>query len=287
MSENSLTLKEFKHSFQQSLSIIYDKMEVEHIFFLVVETVLGYSRVEISLNSNRHLDLLDLQRLESIEQQLLLNRPIQYILGFAHFYGLEFFVDENVLIPRPETEELVRWIIDESNGRDEKIIDLGTGSGCVPITLKKHCPQMNVYGIDISVNAINIAQKNADMNNTDVNFFIFDLLNQESLGFELYDIMISNPPYVTLEDKDFMKPNVLDYEPPLALFVPKQNPLIYYRKILDLTDGHLKSGGKLFFEINERFGPEIRSLLIDRGFKSVEIRKDLTGRTRMAKGVKV
>ncbi|MEM9052852.1 MAG: peptide chain release factor N(5)-glutamine methyltransferase [Bacteroidota bacterium] len=280
------SVAEIRSQFRNGLADIYPLLEIDHIFYLVMEHLFRMTRISIHLDEKRDFEDQELRAIDSILSRLKKNEPIQYILGSTHFYGLELIVNENVLVPRPETEELVRWIIDESTNTTESIIDLGTGSGCIALALKKSLPSVKVSAIDVSVDALNLAQKNAANNHLDINFFLFDLINQESLGFGKYDTMVSNPPYVTLEDKKLMNPNVVDHEPHLALFVPEHDPLVFYRKIIDLADGHLNRGGKLFFEINESFGEQIRSLLSDRGFRPVEIRMDFTGRVRMAKGIK-
>ncbi|MCH2215952.1 MAG: peptide chain release factor N(5)-glutamine methyltransferase [Flavobacteriales bacterium] len=277
---------ELKYRFRSELEELYPVAEIDQMFYTTMEKLFNLSRILLQLKPNRSFDDNELRNIEVILNRLKRSEPIQYILGSTHFYGLDLFINSHVLIPRPETEELVRWVIDETLSEESSIIDLGTGSGCIALSLKNSLPTVKVSAVDISVDALNLAQKNAIRYKLDVDFFLFDLINQESLGFEKYDAMVSNPPYVTAEDKKFMKLNVVGYEPHLALFVPEDDPLVFYRKIIDLADGHLKKGGKLFFEINESFGEEIRSLLSDRGFQHVEIRKDLSGRVRMAKGVK-
>ncbi len=280
------TIAALKLRFREELSHAYPRLEIDHFFAMTAYELLGYSRAEIQINRNESVENSKVERIDSIIQGLQVYEPIQYLLGFSDFYGLRFKVNSNVLIPRPETEELVRWVLDESEDSVQSILDLGTGSGCIAISLKKAMPHAQVFGVDKSVEALNLAQHNAKINDVNMEFFGFDILKQESLGFMNFDIMVSNPPYVTYEDKEKMERNVLDFEPHIALFVPEDDPLIFYRNIVDLAEGHLKKGGKIFFEINESFDAEIRSLLTDRGFTSVEIRKDLNGRFRMAKGIK-
>ncbi len=280
------TIAELKRKFRDELSHIYPIPEIDQFFVLTANEYLAYSKLEILLKKDEKVSPLNEKMMESVLKGLKLQEPIQYLLGHTEFYGLHFKVSPYVLIPRPETEELIRWILDESDDSVKSILDLGTGSGCIAISLKNAMPQAQVFGIDKSVKALNLAQQNADLNEVGVDFFAFDILEQESLNFMDFDIMVSNPPYVTESDKAKMERNVLDFEPHTALFVTDDDPLIFYRKIVDLADGHLKSGGKLFFEINESFHAEIRSLLVDRGYTSVEIKKDLNGRYRMAKGIK-
>jgi len=280
------TLVNLKLRFREELNGQYPPREIDQFFAMTAEDILGYSRAEIHINLNEVIQEAELEKFEAILGGLRLSEPIQYLLGHAEFYGRKFKVNSHVLIPRPETEELIRWIAQDCQESTNTILDLGTGSGCIAISLKKEIPHANVYAVDKSVQALNLAKKNAELNNVGVEFFAFDILNQESLAFMSFDIMVSNPPYVTQEDKKVMAKNVLDYEPHLALFVPEDDPLIFYRRMVDLAEGHLVKGGKIFFEINESFAAEIRSLLMDRGFTSVEIRKDLNGRYRMAKGIK-
>jgi release factor glutamine methyltransferase len=281
-----LTIAALKLRFREELSHTYPRLEIDHFFAMAACEVLGYSRAQFQIHQNETVEDYKVKKIDSILEGLKRNEPIQYLLGFSDFYGLRFKVNPHVLIPRPETEELVRWILDESGDSVQNILDLGTGSGCIAISLKKALSHSQVFGVDKSVEALNLAQQNAKSNAVSMEFFGFDILKQQSMGFMNFDIMVSNPPYVTYEDKERMEKNVLDFEPHIALFVPEDDPLIFYRNIVDLAEGHLNKGGKIFFEINESFGPEIRSLLTDRGFTSVEIRKDLNGRIRMAKGIK-
>jgi release factor glutamine methyltransferase len=191
-----------------------------------------------------------------------------------------------VLIPRPETEELVHWILKDSLPEKPSIIDLGTGSGCIAIALKDQIKDAKVFGADVSVAALNIANENADLNKMEVDFFLFDILQRESLGFMQFDLMVSNPPYVRKSEEAMMAPNVLAHEPHTALFVPDEDPLIFYRKIADLAKGQLNPSGKLYFEINEAFGDEMVQMLSEKGFTSVELKKDFNGKDRMIRATK-
>jgi release factor glutamine methyltransferase len=284
--ETMSTIVDLKLRFREVLGGQYPPREIDQFFTMTVEEFLGYSKAEIHINVNEIIQEAELEKIAEVLNGLRLNEPIQYLLGYTEFYGLKFKVNPHVLIPRPETEELIRWITEDSKEPYQSILDLGTGSGCIAISLKKEIPHANVYAVDKSIRALNLAKKNAELNDVGVEFFAFDILKQEGLAFMSFDLMVSNPPYVTLEDKEKMARNVVDFEPHLALFVPEDDPLIFYRRIVDLADGHLNKGGKIYFEINESFAVEIRSLLMDRGFTSVEIRKDLNGRFRMAKGIK-
>ncbi|HKK39007.1 MAG TPA: peptide chain release factor N(5)-glutamine methyltransferase [Cryomorphaceae bacterium] len=280
------TIADLKLKFREELNLFYPREEIDHFFTMTVNEFLGYSRAQIQIRLGETVNDAKVAMMDAVLKGLQVYEPIQYLLGHTEFYGLRFEVNPHVLIPRPETEELIRWITDESKNSAQSILDLGTGSGCIAICLRKAMPHASVFGIDKSIKALNLAQRNAEINKVGVEFFAFDILKQESLGFMRFDLMVSNPPYVTVKDKSKMARNVLDYEPHQALFVPEDDPLIFYRKIVDLADGHLNKGGKIFFEINESFGAEIRSLLMDRGFSSVQLKKDLNGRIRMAKAIK-
>jgi release factor glutamine methyltransferase len=220
-----------------------------------------------------------------ITEELIHGKPVQYVIGETEFYGCRIKVNENVLIPRPETEELVDWIIKLVPNKELTILDICTGSGCIPIALKKNLPKAEVAACDISHEALEMAMKNAVLNKTDVRFFYTNILNPTVSSWSTFDLIISNPPYVRNSEKQLMHKNVLEFEPHLALFVEDDEALIFYRKITELAKSKLKQGGFLFFEINEAYGKEIAELLEENGFKDVEIRKDMFGKDRMAKGV--
>lgn len=279
-------LKEIKTLFRNELKGLYPRPEITRLIDMVLEEVLELPRVNLRIEDEREIRESDLAVLKSVLEGLKQEKPVQYLLGRAWFYDMQLKVNPSVLIPRPETEELVHWIIDEQDGLPEGIIDLGTGSGCIAIALAKEFPNSKVYGVDVDVKALNLAQENAKLTGADIDFYLFDILKDESLGFQKYEIMVSNPPYVTEEDGRYMQKNVLENEPHKALFAPGVDPLIFYRRIVDLADGHLRAGGRLYFEINERFGAEIRSFLMDRGYHDVVLRKDLNGKDRMIKARK-
>jgi release factor glutamine methyltransferase len=220
----------------------------------------------------------------AILEKLKIQIPIQYIIGTTHFYGLEFIVDENVLIPRPETEELVDWIVKLnsklSKKKNLKILDIGTGSGCIAVSLAKNIPNSEVFAIDVSEKALAIAKKNAILNKVPVTFLHKNILETKDLN-QKFDIIVSNPPYVRNLEKAEIKPNVLDNEPHLALFVPDNDPLIFYKKIAELAAANLNPNGQLFFEINQYLGKETQELLEYIGLKNIELRKDIYGNDRM------
>lgn len=225
------------------------------------------------------------KKLGEIVGKLKHAEPIQYILGETDFFGLPFYLDSSVLIPRPETEELVQWVIDSTNNAAAKILDIGTGSGCIAVTLAKKLPLTEVHAWDISQAALEVARKNAERNGVRVFFGKKDIL-QESIPEEKFDIIVSNPPYVTESEKVGMEQNVLRFEPHLALFVADEDALVFYEKIADFARGALNRGGELFFEINREKGEQIEMLLQQKEFKNIERVKDISGNERMIKAVK-
>ena len=292
----TMRIKEYRAQFIQELSSIHGADEAESFFYLILEDQKQLKRIDLALNSDLVFSDSDLDYWNSILKELKKEIPIQYLLGKAHFYGLEFEVNENVLIPRPETEELVDWIIEtkksEVRSQNLRILDIGTGSGCIAISLAKNIPNAQVFAIDVSEKALATAQKNAEMNQTEVHFIKTDILktddfeNLPTSNFQLptqFDIIVSNPPYVRNLEKEEIKKNVLDYEPHLALFVADDNALIFYRKIAELAQKNLAPNGQLFFEINQYLGKEMIVLLENMNFKNVELRKDIYGNDRMTR----
>lgn len=282
------TIKDVFLSFQQALIGIYDKRETEAIALLVLEEITDMSRAKIKAFQDDDLAGEAIEKIQSILGELTTGRPVQYILGTAEFYGLRFLVNPATLIPRPETEELVEWVLMErqklivENQKSVRILDIGTGSGCIAISIKKNMPGALVTAIDISADALHTAKQNAVINDVEVSFIQDDILNTTSeISKKKFDIIVSNPPYVTVEDKLRMHQNVTDFEPHAALFVPEHDPLIFYKAIADFAVTNLNPGGELFFEINESFGDEIVQLLADKGFTKIELRKDMSGKDRM------
>jgi len=266
------------------LSSKYPRQEIESISKLIFEKVLGLSRLQVYLNQHVTISPANLAQITEIVNRLIQFEPIQYILGKTEFYGLPLNVNAAVLIPRPETEELVDWIINNKPPLSPIILDIGTGSGCIPIALSKKLPEASVDGWDISNEALKVARENAELNKAKVNFSYADVLNQSyPVQPQKYDIIVSNPPYVTVSEQLSMLKNVIDYEPHIALFVPDTDPLIFYRAIADIAINQLKQGGKLYFEINEQFGNETADLLSLKGFKNIIIKKDINGKVRMLK----
>jgi len=283
------TVQHVFSAWREGLKGIYDLNEVEAITLLGLSEITGFSRAKIKAFPEQEIEPDQTKQLATILTRLKTGEPIQYIIGHTEFYGLPFKVNPSVLIPRPETEELVEWAI-ASVGSGQfavgSILDIGTGSGCIAISLKKNLPQFQVSGIDISADALDTAKENAKLNNVDIDFIKGNILSPETpFAFHLspFTSIISNPPYVTLRDKTQMHKNVTDFEPHTALFVPENDPLVFYKAIADFASKSLIANGLLFFEINESYGKEIVELLNNKGFKNIELRKDMSGRDRMVK----
>ena len=302
-----MILKEFRNIFTKKLSLVFPETEIDSFFFLLIKEKFDLQRIDIALQSDFEIPPKDLPFLESITKRLQNQEPIQYILGKTEFYGLPFYVDKNTLIPRPETEELVDWIIDDEREKRAKsqepttnqlkILDIGTGTGCIAISLAKNLSNAKVFAIDISENALNIARQNAELNKVDITLFQTDILNTNSLDDVVstffdekietikFDIIISNPPYVRELEKVEINNNVLENEPHLALFVDDKNPLVFYTKITELAKNSLKEEGSLYFEINQYLGKEMAKMLKQKEFNSIQLRKDLFGNDRMIKSI--
>lgn len=282
-----MKIKEYRIQFIQALTSLYGEGEAESFFYLILEEKQKLKRIDLALHPDLFFSEEEIAVWNSILEQLKLEIPIQYLLGKTSFYGLDFEVNENVLIPRPETEELVDWIVSNvlKNGRSKsiKILDIGTGSGCIAISLAKNLPNAEVFAIDVSEKALATAQKNAERNEVEITFLSQNILETLDLGQE-FDIIVSNPPYVRNLEKLEIKKNVLDNEPHLALFVEDDDALIFYRKIAELAQKNLTVSGQLYFEINQYLGKEMISLLEGMNFKNIELRKDIYGNDRMMLG---
>ena len=269
---------------KSELEGLYPETEIRSFSQLMIEKVTGFSRTEIIVNKNTLFSDKQYHEIESFIEKLKNFVPIQYILGETEFYGLSFNVNESVLIPRPETEELVDWIRTENDrSASLNILDIGTGSGCIAISLKHEFTNAVVDAFDISDEALITAQSNANRNQLKVNFSKVDILNAPDFETK-WDIIVSNPPYVLENEKSVIQPNVLDNEPHLALFVPDNDPLLFYRCIAQFALKHLKTGGKLYFEINRQYGKATMDLLVESGFTDIELRKDISGNDRMIRG---
>ena len=290
-----MLLKQYKTHFFDSLKNIQDEQEIESFFFILTEYFHNLKRVDVALNPNFEISDAAIEKWNAILAQLQQEKPIQYITGEAWFYGLQFEVNENTLIPRPETEELVEWILNSpiiKHPSPINVLDIGTGTGCIPISLKTNLPQANVSAIDVSEKALEVAKRNATSNKVEINFIQANILEVEDLSQlpspiihhpSSYNIIVSNPPYVRNLEKQEIKKNVLDYEPHLALFVEDADALLFYRKIAQLALKNLSPNGLLFFEINQYLGKETVELLENISFKNIELKKDIYGNDRMIK----
>lgn len=282
-----MTLKEANDQLKQALSEYYDNREAGNITALVMEHLTGFNRTDRLIHQERSLSTDEVQLLGRYLQELLAHKPVQYVLGTTHFAGLDLQVDEHVLIPRPETEELVEWIVHSVlTGIHEKfsLLDIGTGSGCIALALKHRLPQLKVTATDVDKNALAVAARNAAQLHLPIEFFQSDILLVNNWPFrQNLDLIVSNPPYIGAEEKSDMLNHVLDYEPHTALFVTGEDVLIFYRRIAEFALLNLKPGGSLFFEINEQYSRQIYKILTKTGFEAIEIRKDLQGKDRMVK----
>ena len=274
-----MTLIELKQNLRATLESKFPIEEIDSFFFLLIELKLQLKSVDFALNPTQEIIASDASFFSDALKKLEKEIPIQYIIGETEFYGLPFYVNEHVLIPRPETEELVSWILNETKG-EKKIIDIGTGSGCIAISLAKNLKNSKVWALDISKEALKIAQKNAELNEINVQFINDDILTSTTLN-QKFDIIVSNPPYVRMLEKQEIKNNVLENEPHLALFVDDNNPLLFYDKIADFAKDNLTKNGELYFEINQYLGKETMQLLENKGFKNCTLKKDIFGNDRM------
>ncbi|WP_235855497.1 peptide chain release factor N(5)-glutamine methyltransferase [Flagellimonas pelagia] len=311
-----MLLRDIKNIFHNDLGKIYPKEEIDSFFYSCIEHYLKMERFILAIKPNIVLTKEEEQPLFEALAQLKKERPLQYILGVAHFMDLELKVNENVLIPRPETEELVQWVLEDANNKrseirelisdvrdrksdDEKgensnlrpspltILDIGTGSGCIAIALAKQLPNAKVYALDVSEEALKVAQENAKTNQVDIEFLHQSILDPGLDLEQQFDIIVSNPPYVRDLEKSKMNKNVKEYEPNLALFVPDDDALVFYRAIVQFSKRHLLKKGSLYFEINQYLGEETKSVLKAHNFSEIELRKDIFGNDRMLKGKRI
>lgn len=271
---------------KEVLSPLYSTGEIKNIIRIIFENIKNYSQVDIIMNQDEILSQFIKDKVDMILKRLVNHEPIQYIFNEACFQGLTLKVTPDTLIPRPETEELIDIIVKENNQSDLHVLDIGTGSGAIAIALAKSLKFPIVDAIDISQKAIDIAQENAKAHKVKINFFIRDILSAEIPTNSVYDIIVSNPPYITLREKDSMEPNVLDYEPHTALFVPDNDPLMFYRAITHYAVYALNPGGRIYFEINSLYGKETAKLLSDNNFIDVDIIKDMYGLDRFVSAAK-
>ncbi|WP_209399955.1 peptide chain release factor N(5)-glutamine methyltransferase [Pseudozobellia sp. WGM2] len=286
-----MQLKEIRNIFHKELGGLYALEEINSFFYLLIEHHLGLERFILALKPDVTITKTEEQPLFEALSELKKFKPIQYIIGETSFMELDFAVNPDVLIPRPETEELVRWIIDDvkafsgsKTAGEIKILDIGTGSGCIAIALAKNLPQAEVYALDVSESALKMARTNAIKNKVSIQFSHLSILNRPELS-DKFDIIVSNPPYVREQEKVGMHSNVLDNEPSLALFVEDDNPLIFYKEIALFAKKHLNESGALYLEINQYLAKETEQLLKEHNFSEIELRKDMFDNDRMIKAV--
>ena len=263
--------------FKNELAGISNSREIFNWAYITINNLFGYDRANFIINQNQKISLHQRKKIKRIVSQLKKNKPIQYILEECVFFDLKFKVNSSVLIPRPETEELVKWIL-----KDEfkSIIDIGTGSGCIAISIAKN-KNVNVHAIDISNTSIKLAKKNAEFHGVSINFLNIDILT-ENISNKV-DIVVSNPPYVLKKEKKHMNKNVIDYEPEIAIFVDDNNPFIFYKIIAKKAKKILNRNGKIYFEINENYSEEVMKILKDYGYVNIKLKKDINDRDRMIK----
>lgn len=279
------TIKDAISQILKSLTPLVGDNEARSFVWLMFDYLRGYSRVDLILKEQEALNAEEKEFLNQALLRLIGGEPIQYVLGKTEFLGFTFKVDKRVLIPRPETEELVEWIVSETHDSHCRILDIGTGSGCIAVTLKKLIPRAEVESWDVSEGALQLAAENAGLNKAEVSFRHRDVLLYQPSGEAVFDVVVSNPPYVRESEKAEMAINVLDHEPSLALFVPDQDPLRFYRAIAQISKKLLKKGGRLYFEINRSYGKEMEQLLLSEGFVEVVLRCDLSGNDRMIRAI--
>lgn len=285
---------------KEQLKRIYDEQESTNIASLSVEHITSLSKSQRISKKDEELSISQLTQIQAHLQRLKKHEPIQYITNKAWFFGMELYVDQNVLIPRPETEELVKWIVDDAkaSGKDVfvrgpmeadettqlKILDIGTGSGCIALALKKTMPKAEVWACDVSEEALNVARRNGSDLDVRVDFQGLNFLDEEQQKqLPTVDIIVSNPPYVPLEDKEQMHRNVVDHEPHAALFVPNNDPLVFYKAIIQFSKKRLYKNGSIYLEIHEQLGKDVVNLFQQNGFDKIELRKDMQGKDRMVK----
>jgi release factor glutamine methyltransferase len=278
-----MTIDDFRKEALPRLEMLYDSGEAEAMLAYLIEGILGYSLTEISIHKRSPLSEKQAKDLQAALKRLLLHEPVQYVTGVAYFWDLILRVTPDVLIPRQETEELVDWILKENRQSNLSILDIGTGSGCIALSLALEMKNADVTALDYSAAALRIAQQNAAKHQAKITFRQQDILQASPDTFSKLDIIVSNPPYIKHLEKEAMMPHVLDHEPGEALFVPDEDPLLFYRKIGELGQHWLCQAGKLYVEINEAYGKEVVELLQALNYEEVELRQDLNGRDRMVK----
>lgn len=285
VSDNSV--KSVKKYFNERLNSTFSDREIRWMFQLVAQKRLGFSSADLLLADSEKMSESDLLFFRSVVKRLLSQEPFQYIYGETDFYNLTIKTDERALIPRPETEELVDWIVKSNDHSNHQIVDICSGSGCITLALKNEIKTSNVSGLEISERAIELSTENAQLNNIDVSFLKNDILNDEFPFLDnSIDVIVSNPPYVLENEKIGMQGHVLEFEPHLALFVEDKTPLVFYEKITQIARDKLLNNGYIYFEINEKYGREMIQLLKEYDFVNIELKQDLQGKDRMIRGQK-
>ena len=254
------------------------------ITYAVLDHLFGLSKAEIITDRSINISSKEMKPLNQFIERINKNEPIQYVFGEAEFYGRKFEVNPSVLIPRPETEELVELIIKDNRGKKIKFLDIGTGSGCIPVTVVRELPETKAYAIDIDPRTIKTARNNAAKFDVDIEFMLIDILSEHLPDIQ-FDVIVSNPPYVRESERQFLKPNVTEHEPAKALFVSDDDPLLFYRRIGELAQSALKDGGRLYFEVHENFGEDVKVMLEVLDYKQVELIKDLNDKDRMVRAI--
>ncbi len=278
-----MTVDESYKHFVKKLKSVYDDGEANNITDWVFESIASIKRLDRITDKQKQLNNLTVEQLNHALQQLLEHKPVQYVLGEAWFYKMKLKVNEKVLIPRPETEELVEWVVDEFKIQNSKlkILDVGTGSGCIAIALKKELPASEIFAIDVSKDALQVAMQNSQEHNAEINFMQIDFLNEKSwASLSSFNIIISNPPYIPENEKRKLAKNVADHEPHVALFVNDSDPFIFYKEIAAFAEKNLKEQGKIFVELHESYANEVQQIFAEKNF-TTEIKKDIYGRERM------
>jgi len=280
-----MILKDLKRYIENELCNLYNPYESESIAYLIIENILSFDKTQIIINYRNYVKYKNLVLVDDILERLKKHEPIQYIFEETEFFNLKLKVNKHTLIPRQETELLVYNIIKKNEQRKNiNILDIGTGSGCIAISLAKNIPSSNVSATDISENTLHVAYENAKKNKTNINFIIEDVLKSNNEQKEKFDIILSNPPYVTEKEKKQMQKNVLNFEPKSALFVPNEKPLIFYEAIIFKAKKMLNTEGQLWFEINEKYGKEVAQLMKTQGFNNIEVIKDYNNKDRIVFG---
>lgn len=265
---------------KENITLDESEEELSSLSNYIIEHLFAIGKNDIMLDRSVNLSSSEVKSLHKFLERINQHEPIQYIIGEADFYGRKFLVNPSVLIPRSETEELVYLIAQEFKGKKPKFADIGTGSGCIPVTLMKEFAGAKAYAIDFDPRVIRTAKQNAQKHNVAIDFMLLDIL-REPLPLQSLDFVVSNPPYVTYADKELMKQNVLNHEPATALYVKDEDPLLFYRRIAEQAVNSLKPGGKIFFEVNERFADDVKELLEVMDYVEGVVSKDLNGRDRM------